>query len=303
MATIASEKIRKPWLKSLGQKMPEPLWTYVQYLRHHRRLPNLFQPHTLSEKLHWLRLYYRHPLMPLCVDKLRSRDYISQKISADVLIPLLGAYSTPEQVDFSVFPEQFVLKPNHGSGWVILCRDQKSFDIPGARRQMAAWQAQDYYQVGHEWPYRHLPRWILVETYLAGHGDDPPNDVKFYCFHGEPRFIQVDVKTGTSHQQAFFSENWDRLAVRRAYPLFPGEIPPPDKLSEMIACARLLAAPFPFVRVDLYEAARKIYFGELTFFPGNGLLPFQPRQYDVHLGSYLNLPAANNQVFPGEISA
>ena len=46
----------------------------------------------------------------------------------------------------------------------------------------------------------------------------------------------------------------------------------PDKLEEMISMAEKLAEGIPFVRVDLYLADGKIYFGEMTFTPATGVL-------------------------------
>jgi hypothetical protein len=41
---------------------------------------------------------------------------------------------------------------------------------------------------------------------------------------------------------------------------------------------RRLAADFPFVRVDLYVAGGRVYFGELTFTPGSGIVDFTPKK-------------------------
>ena len=64
----------------------------------------------------------------------------------------------------------------------------------------------------------------------------------------------------------------------------------PERLSDMIRIARKLSEDFPFVRVDLYEVNRKVYFGELTFFPMSGLPDFKPLKYDRVIGDMLKLP-------------
>lgn len=46
----------------------------------------------------------------------------------------------------------------------------------------------------------------------------------------------------------------------------------------------------PFVRVDLYENNGKVYFGELTLYPGSGLEEFTPESYDRLLGDWIELP-------------
>jgi hypothetical protein len=59
----------------------------------------------------------------------------------------------------------------------------------------------------------------------------------------------------------------------------------------MIEYAEILAGNFPFVRVDLCDYLGNIVFGELTFFPGGGLLGFQPESADYEMGNKLVLPA------------
>lgn len=61
----------------------------------------------------------------------------------------------------------------------------------------------------------------------------------------------------------------------------------PVNLSEMIAVAERLSTDFKFLRVDLCNVKGKIYFGELTFYPASGMLPFVPEKWDKKLGSLL----------------
>jgi len=52
----------------------------------------------------------------------------------------------------------------------------------------------------------------------------------------------------------------------------------------MLRVAELLAAPFGFVRVDLYNSGDQIHFSELTFTPLAGGLWFAPSGWDEWLG-------------------
>ena len=70
--------------------------------------------------------------------------------------------------------------------------------------------------------------------------------------------------------------------------------PMPPHFEEMKAIARKLSENFPFVRVDLYDIEDQVYFGELTFFPANGMEPFYPPEYDYQLGDMLDLDKCNN---------
>lgn len=57
----------------------------------------------------------------------------------------------------------------------------------------------------------------------------------------------------------------------------------------MIEIAEKLSANLPFVRIDLYYVDGRIYFGEYTFFPGNGIEEFNPEEWDLRLGKMIEL--------------
>ena len=66
-------------------------------------------------------------------------------------------------------------------------------------------------------------------------------------------------------------------------------VPKPGLFDEMKKIAEELCQPFQFVRVDLYQANGKVYFGELTFFPAGGAPDFVPDQYDEIVGDMWEL--------------
>lgn len=65
----------------------------------------------------------------------------------------------------------------------------------------------------------------------------------------------------------------------------------PKQYDKMIECAETLSKNIPFVRVDLYDVNGQIYFGELTFYPGNGMEKFKPKEWDTILGNWITLPS------------
>lgn len=77
---------------------------------------DLNNPQTFNAKLQWLKLFDRKPLYTTMVDKYAVRDYIAKTIGEEYLIPLLGVWDSPEDIDFDALPNQFVLKCNHDSG-------------------------------------------------------------------------------------------------------------------------------------------------------------------------------------------
>ena len=97
---------------------------------------NLDNPKTLSEKLQWLKLYGRNPLYTTMVDKCAVKEYVSQCIGSQCVIPLLGVWEHFDEIDFSALPNQFVLKCTHDSGGIVFCRDKKSWDRKAAQKKL-----------------------------------------------------------------------------------------------------------------------------------------------------------------------
>ena len=57
-----------------------------------------------------------------------------------------------------------------------------------------------------------------------------------------------------------------------------------------IKISKILAEPFPFVRVDFFNLNGRVYFGEFTFYDWAGLKAFVDDEWDRKLGSWINLP-------------
>ena len=55
----------------------------------------------------------------------------------------------------------------------------------------------------------------------------------------------------------------------------------------MIRIAKILSKDFKFVRVDLYDINGKVYFGELTFSPTNGVFSHYTQEFLDEMGAKL----------------
>ena len=276
----------------LARLLPDRMYDSVRHRRIVGRWPNLREPQTINEKHLWLKHHYRDPLIRTCSDKAAVRAVVAERVGAEVLIPQLGLYDDAAAIDFSALPERFVLKATHGSGWNILCRSRDGFDEAAARQRLAGWLAQDYYAVGREWCYRGLPGRIIAEQFLSDERGEPPADYKLWCFNGEPGLVQVDSDRFGPMRRAFFTPAWQPVEMTVIFNP-PAQLPAaPPELPQLLAVARRLAVGFPFVRVDLYLHAGRIYFGELTFLAAKGVSAIRPYAADVQLGALLRLPTA-----------
>ena len=85
----------------------------------------------------------------------------------------------------------------------------------------------------------------------------------------------------------------------------PGEpeSAPPASLHRMLEAAERIAAEFDFARVDFYEVDGQPRFGEVTFYPGSGLDPFDPPQLDLAMGAlWLSARSRATNPAPNEVN-
>ena len=111
-----------------------------------------------------------------------------------------------------------------------------------------------------------------------------------FCFNGEPKLILFGSgKRSGKVCCTMFDTQWNNLHFNYGGALHDEKIPPPENLDKMLKIAKILSKDFKFVRVDLHNINRKIYFGEMTFTPASGYMKFNPRKYDRILGDMLDL--------------
>ena len=253
---------------------------------------DLKNPRTFNQKLQWLKLYDRKPLYTQLVDKYAVRQYIAEKIGEEYLIPLVGGpWNSAEEIDFDVLPEQFVLKCNHDSGGVIVCRDKSELDIPAIKQKLTHKMKQNYYRIGREWPYKNVEPCIFAEKYMEDSSNINLNVYKFLCFNGEPRIIQTIQNDKTASESIdYFDLEWNLLELRQNFPNSECPLKKPGLFDNMLALSRKLCEGFPFIRTDLYEINGRVFFSELTFYSDSGMAKFDPPAWDETIGSWLTLP-------------
>ncbi|WP_311516625.1 ATP-grasp fold amidoligase family protein [uncultured Anaerococcus sp.] len=249
-------------------------------------------PKTFNEKLQWLKLYDRKPEYTVMVDKYKVRDYIAEKIGDKYLIPLLGVWDDPDDIDFDLLPNQFVLKCNHNSGGIFICKNKNNFDVVKVKKELKKGLKRDYYLSGREWPYKDVPRKIIAEKYMTDETGTNLRDYKFYCFDGKAKVVGIyqDRNTGKETTGDFFDMDFNWLDFTFNMPNAKVKPSKPNHFEKMKEIAEILSKGIPHVRVDLYLSNDRIYFGELTFFDGSGFDKIEPFEWDVKLGSWINLP-------------
>lgn len=287
------KKIMEPVARYLLAFLNDKTLVRLEFFYNHGKLPNLTNPETFNEKIQWIKLNDRNPLMTLYADKYEVRKIVEKKVGPHILNELYGVFESPDEIDFDLLPESFVLKATHGSGWNMIVRDKSIFQREKAKKQMKKWLRRNFYAKKREWAYRNIPPRIVCEKYMENE-DGSLNDYKFYCFNGEPLFIQADFNRYAGHARVFYDPEWRKLdfffAKSRKVRRYEKEFKRPDSLTDMIQIANALSSDFAFARVDLYEFNGKTIFGEVTFYPKNGGGRFTPEHWDSEFGSFLRLP-------------
>ena len=257
---------------------------------------NLKKPETFNEKLQWLKLYDRKPDYTSLVDKYEVKNVVSKIIGEEHIVPTLGVWNNVEEIDWSILPNQFVLKTTHGSGGrgVVICNNKECFNIKDAKEKLSKSLSQsDTYAHYREWPYKNIKRRIIAEKLLVeALNSSFLKDYKFFCFNGKVRFFKVDYGRFTEHHANYYNTRGKLLPFGEAdfMPDNNQKIELPNNLEEMISIASKISKGHSFLRVDLYNVNGFIYFGEATFYPASGMGKFSPNYVDYEIGKLLTLP-------------
>lgn len=246
-------------------------------------------PKKFNEKLQWLKLYDRKSIYTTMVDKYRVKQLVVNKIGEQYVNSTLAVYNAVDEINLDELPEQFVLKCNHDSGSVVICKDKASFDLETAKRKLDAAMNKNFYWEAREWPYKNVQHVILADRYLDDHLGDELRDYKFYCFNGEPKIVYCTNK-GRDIYENFYDMDFNPIDISHGFRRFEPEITKPDGFEIMKKNAALLSAGIPFVRVDFNEVEGQVLFGEFTFYDWAGFCKIQPKEWDDILGDWIKLP-------------
>lgn len=252
---------------------------------------NLSDPKRFNEKIQWLKLHDRKDEYITMADKYLVKKYVANIIGSEYIIPTLGVWDSPQEINFSILPNQFVLKCNHNSGTgMYICKDKSKIDKRSVCRNLKKGIKEDYYLTGREWSYKHISRKIIAEKYMVDESGTELKDYKVFCFNGKPMYIQVDFGRFTKHERNLYSTDWKYMGFSSLYPTNENHIiERPICLEKMLEISSILSKKIPFVRVDLYVIGKKIYFGELTFYHGSGYEKFTPEEWDRKLGDLIDI--------------
>lgn len=256
---------------------------------------NLENPKSFSEMIQWIKLYYHNPVMSRCADKVLFKEYIKEKLGEGYSAKVYDVWETAEEVNLRDVPERCAVKSNCSSDGcnIMLITDKSKIDFDKAEKEIkTSWFdrlklhtnsfANYYYEV--------QPK-VYVEEYL-----EEADDYDVLCFHGEPKFVYVKtehfnngVNREVGYPVSFYTTDWQYIDTKYKELPTQKDIPKPAHLKEMLEISRKLSKEFPFVRVDFFENAGKLYVAEFSFAPWAGLRAYEPEAMDYEMGKWLDI--------------
>lgn len=260
------------------------------------RWPDFEHPRDLNEKINWLKFYGDTSLWPMLADKYAVREYVRQCGLEECLIPLIGKWDAVDNIDWDTLPQQFVMKCNNGSGDVVVCKDKEKLNKEETLSYFRKQLNKKYGALTGETHYALIKPCIIAEELLVSRGAESLIDYKIWCFDGKHAYI---VCYSNRHDKYYceigvYDTEWNShpefLRYSSHYKKEKVPIERPLCLKQMLDIASRLSRGIPQVRVDLYEVAGKVYFGEMTLTSSGGYMAHFTRDFLDKMGEQTVLP-------------
>ncbi|MFS2224159.1 ATP-grasp fold amidoligase family protein [Pantoea sp. B65] len=276
-------------VKYFIKKMP---WAYqdrIYYFHKFKRLPNIREPKLFNEKVLYRKFIHGDNLRyGRLSDKFLVREYIAHTIGDEYLVPLVYETDDPSTLLNLTSLKGTVIKPNHGAGMVdIMLEEPDYLQKQQIVNHCTEWLRKDFSQEVREIHYSYIKPRILVEKCI-GDGKSAPIDYKFHMFNKKDGtfeyVLQVIYNRGRpALSMVFYVNNLCEVYHRiRDSGLDLSGVK--QGMEQALELSKKLAADFDYVRVDWYIHQDHVYFGELTFTPGAGLVTGLGRGLDQMMG-------------------
>ena len=165
-------------------------WFYHLFTGKHL---NLQSPKYFDEKIWWLKLHNRDPLLTKCSDKYAVREYVKECDYENILIPQYAVLDSVKQLDFDKYHEEIVVKCTHNSGGHVFYDPRKPLtkkQEKTAKKRLKFILKHNASVLSHEWNYKNIPPRIIVEKVIRNANGELPLDYKFMCFDDYDSYLK-----------------------------------------------------------------------------------------------------------------
>lgn len=258
-------------------------WNEMQFRLLHGYKPNFKNPSTFLEYIHYLKYFGLGAELAPFVDKSAVKEFVRDRVGDEYVIPTAKLLYPNEDIIFSDLPPRWIAKSAHAAGWNHI-HNGGHLNEQQVRVKFRRWLRSNYYTISGETNYRYIAPKLVFEPLISDEDEDL-KDYKIWCFSGEPLLVGVHGNRRLDPKGQIFNLDWEPSNWK-----YPGisawDTPPPRpcNFNLLMDLARTLSQDFPFVRVDLYDGACGVFFGELTFTPGDGNNIRIPKDEDLTFG-------------------
>lgn len=266
--------------KRLFGALPLALKRHLLYARTYRRWGNFRSPRLFSEKIQWRIINDRRTrLRPAC-DKRASKQVaqtIAHSAGLELRVPRTLVWGSTrdgmlraliEAAEKGVLPQRWILKPNNSSGHVLLVEGTPDWGLIGEALQRWPSQRGGVHWV---WPYEVAERGFIAEEWV-GSTSATPIELAATMVGGRLAYWWVQQEDPAGFRRSHFDGNG--LAVKAWSTRHGSDVEigaPKDFIARALPYLNALAEGWDLIRVDLYYADERFWFGELTPFQSDGL--------------------------------
>ncbi len=256
------------------------------------RYPNWDNPTTLNEKILWLETFSDTKLWTLYADKYEVRQILEKRGLKKYLTKFFGVWDDVNDINFNELPQRFVIKCTHDTGSTIIV-DKEKCNIECIKKSLKIRLKSPFGYKTCEPHYTKIKPRIIAEELLDNSLLDLSTsivDYKVWCFDGKPVYIMTFCSRSVeSVFIGLYDLKWNPHPEFCNYSNHfrngNGIIPKPASLDEMLSVATILAKDFQEIRIDFYDINGKLYFGEMTFTSGKGMMPYFSEKFQEIAGS------------------
>lgn len=272
------------WMRGADFYSPTELRKALRYglrayaTRFFLQTPDLLNPRDFNE---WVirSNYLRYLKVPETGNRLFTANFIPEDLRSSLTCPRIiwnGRSLNWEQWPYAT-ERPFYLKASHGSDMFLRIAGPVS---PSQRarieRLAAGWLASSYGRSHGEWYYNAFTPELLMEEDIGGNG----YSINCFSFRGEVAAIALFNKA----TREIITMREDMTVVGQRGSRTWNQLFSPSTLKKAVSMASQISHKHDFVRVDfLADNDERIYLGEMTFAPGNGLSR-RPQGINEYLG-------------------
>jgi len=244
--------------------------SFNRYTLNHGRVPDFFEPKSVTEKLLVMKMFGAVPEGPPA-DKLINERYVPQE-QLHLLQPFRRVWmeNKPCLPDNDLVPPgRYFLKTNFGAGNNI----PVTFPISEDQRATLLAKVNTWFERRHrhglwagEWWYQQISPRVYLEENLAEEGSDLA-DWKFWVTGGKLQVVQIDLDRSTNHVQQIYDRDFQLTNLELYYDTSKDSLPRPKRFDDLVAISEGIGSNLEFARVDFFLRDDEIFLGEITLCP------------------------------------